>query len=414
MKTCIALTTVVMILLPAVAAQAQTAQPVRVHLREIPHGSPLQDTREAGEPKHAVLFVIDGLSYKVWDKLRIPTLRSLAGDGALIEKDYLPPPADPRKGAYAELHSCSIPNPILMSGTVFITKETGYIQHCFPASEGTAFVANTTAYTTLGPGYTFSYQQESPDDESVRWALMLMRSARPRFMRVHLQSAGSAGFECMMTKKDVDWRCDIWAKDSPYRIATERADSLLKVFLDGLNTLGILEKTVIIVVGDHGQDDGGWHTVQSPDAAITTLVLSGPSVKRGIRIPYAEHIDVVPTICMLMGVKPPATSQGRVIAEALAKFDGTVEPRAYRVRELNEQLLEYQTYQSEISQAVKRLPSPRRGSFNYRLDLIRQNFYDIYRFSDWPFFKTFEELLANNRIELRRLHDLLEEVERTQ
>jgi len=379
----------------------------------IPHGFVWQNTNYARLPEHAVLFVIDGLSYKVWDRLLIPTLRGLARDGALIEKDYLPPPADPRRGAYAELHSCSIPNPILMSGTVFIKKETGYIQQCFPASEGTAFVANASAYTTLSLGYTYSYQQEGPDDESVRWALELMRTGRPRFMRVHLQNPGSAGFECMTTAKDVDWQFDIWPKDSPYRIATERADSLLRVFLDGLNTLGVLEKTVIIVVGDHGQDDAGWHPLQSPDGAITTLVLWGPGVKSGMIVPYAEHTDIVPTICALMGVKPPAMSQGRVIAEALAEFSGTVEPRIYRIKELNEQLFEYQKSQTEVSQALQQLASPKRGSLYYRLDTIRQNFCDIYRFSEWPRFTTLEELLANNRIELQQLRELLREVAET-
>jgi len=300
-----------------------------------------------------------------------------------------------------------------MSGTVFIKKETEYIQQCFQASEATAFVANATAYITIGLGYTYSYQHEGPDDESVRWALELMRMGRPRFMRVHLQNPGSAGFECMATEKDVDWRFDIWAKDSPYRIATERADSLLKVFLDGLNTLGVLEKTVIIVVGDHGQDDGGWHPLQSPDGAITTMVLWGPGVKSGMKVPYAEHTDIVPTICALMGVKPPAMSQGRVIAEALAGFNGTVEPRAYRMKELNEQLFEYQKSQVEVSQALQQLLSPKRGSLYYRLDTIRQNFYDIYRFSEWPRFTTLEELLANNRTELQRLRELLSEVRGT-
>jgi len=361
-------------------------------------------------PEHAVLFVIDGLSYKVWDRLRIPTLRRLAREGALVERDYLPPPADPRTGAYAELHSCSIPNPILMSGTVFITKETGYIRQCFPTSEATAFVANTTAYTSIAAGYEYSYQQEGADDESVRSALAFMRTGRPRFMRVHLQNPGSAGFECMTTKKDVDWRSDIWAADSPYRIATERADSLLEVFLEGLNKLGVLEKTVIIVLGDHGQDDGGWHPLQSPDAAITTMVLWGAGIKGNIRVPYAEHIDIVPTICALMGVEPPKTSQGRVIAETLARFNGAVEPRAYRIKELNGQLFEYQKSLAEILYALGQLPSPKQGSFHYRLDAIRQNFYDIYRFTEWPRLRTLDNLLTNNQTELEELRELLKEV----
>jgi hypothetical protein len=161
------------------------------------------------KPEHAILFVIDGLSYKVWDKLSIPTLRKLTREGVLVEKDYLPPPAHPQTGTYAELHTSSIPNPIMMSGTVFITKETGYLQRCFRPPQATAFVVNATSYTTLDVGYTYSYQREGSDDESVRMALEFVKTGKPRFLRVHLQNPGSAGSESMMTEKNVDWRWNI-------------------------------------------------------------------------------------------------------------------------------------------------------------------------------------------------------------
>jgi hypothetical protein len=298
----------------------------------------------------------------------------------------------------------------MMSGTVFITRETGYLQQCFRPPQATAFVANTTSYTTLNVGYTYSYQREGSDDESVRMALEFMRTGEPRFLRVHLQNPGSAGFECMTTEKNVDWHWNIWASNSPYRTATERADSLLGLFLDGLKNLGVLEKTVILVVGDHGQDDGGWHPLQSPDAAITTMVLWGSGVRSGGRILYAEHIDIVPTICALMRVDPPKTSQGRVIAEALEDFSGEAPPRAYLMKELDEQLLAYQRLVVDVTHGIQQLTSPLQGSFYYRLDMIKQNFYDIYRFTEWPKFKTIEQLIANNSTQLHRLQKLLADV----
>jgi hypothetical protein len=210
----------------------------------------------------------------------------------------------------------------------------------------------------------------------------------------------------MTTEKDVDWRFNIWAGDSPYRMAAERADSLLGQFLRGLDRLGALERTVIIILGDHGQDDGGWHPLQSADAAITTMVLWGAGVRSGAKIPYAEHIDVSPTICALMGVNTPKSSQGRVITGALSGFNGVAEPQAYRIRELNEGFSEYRKLVAEATCALQHLTSLRRGSLHYRLDRIRQNFYDMNRFTEWPRFRTVEELLANNRAELERLREL--------
>ena len=61
---------------------------------------------------HVILLIIDGLSYKVWDKMDLPNLRKLSDRRVIVEKNYLPPAAHPTAGAYAELHSGSIPNPI--------------------------------------------------------------------------------------------------------------------------------------------------------------------------------------------------------------------------------------------------------------------------------------------------------------
>ena len=41
-------------------------------------GAAVPKGHAADKPGHVILFVIDGLSYKAWDKLSIPTLRKLA------------------------------------------------------------------------------------------------------------------------------------------------------------------------------------------------------------------------------------------------------------------------------------------------------------------------------------------------
>jgi len=39
--------------------------------------APVQD-RPASGPEHVILIIVDGLSYKVWDKMELPALRKLA------------------------------------------------------------------------------------------------------------------------------------------------------------------------------------------------------------------------------------------------------------------------------------------------------------------------------------------------
>jgi hypothetical protein len=370
----------------------------------------LFDVHFANKPEHAVLFIIDGLSYKVWDKMELPVLEAMIKNGALVEKNYLPPAAHPHTGKYAELHTCSIPNPILMAGTVFITKETEYLPQCFFPNKTTAFVANTLAYRSLNRYYHYSYQKSGPDSESVNMALKFMELGHPAFMRVHLQNPGSAGYECMITQKDVPWRSNIWAKSSPYCLKISEADSLLGIFIAGLKKQGVLEKTVILVMGDHGQADTGWHPLEVTNSSITTIVLWGAGIKQGVRIPYAEQVDVVPTISTLMDVEPPKTSQGRVIAEALSQYKGELPSRKMFIKRMLEQFTEYRKKKAEVASALENFNSPQAGRLFTEFNNIQQNFYDIHRFLEWPQFRTVKEMLDHNDTVMNQIDSLFDEI----
>ncbi len=362
------------------------------------------------KPDHAILYIIDGLSYKTWNQVDLPVLKKMIKTGALVEKNYLPPSAHPTEGPYADLHTCSIPNPIMMAGTLFITKETQYLPQCFFPQKVTAFVANTEIYSSLNKFYHYSYQKLGPDPEGVEKALAFMKMAKPVFMRVHLQEVGEASFQIMMIKEDVPWRGNIWAKGSPYVGMLKKADNLIGHFLDGLENLGMLSKTVILVIGDHGEADSGSHPHQITDASITSIVLWGAGVKKGVKIPYSEHIDVVPTICALMETEPPGTCQGRVMADALSRFKGEILPRKQNLKDMLEQFEEYRNKEAQASLALASTVSGQLARFYRDFNRIKKDFYDIDKFSEWPRFKTVEELLINNREVLDRLDRLLEEI----
>jgi len=367
------------------------------------------------EPEHAVLFVIDGLSYKVWEKMELPTLEKMVRTGALVEKNYLPPAAHPHTGVYARIHTCSIPNPIMMAGTVFIDEETEYLPGSSFAGKVTAFSVNSLAYRSINRGYNYSFQKSGDDSEAVSWALEFMRRGGPAFMRVHLQRPGGAGSQSLWAKEGADWRFNIWADGSPYRKAVARADSLLGVFLEGLEEAGVLEKTVVLVLGDHGQNDSGWHPLEYVDSSITSIVLWGAGVEKGKKIPYAEMIDVVPTICALMGVEPPKTSRGRVIAEALTGFSGEVPERKMLMKEMLDQFVSYRKKMAEARYLIEKVPPGRQAALftllNGRVDSM---FYDIHKFTEWPRFGTVGELLAHNREVMKTLDTLLDEIRNSQ
>lgn len=364
----------------------------------------------AAKPDHVILYIIDGLSYKTWARTDLPNLKKLIENGALVEKSYLPPSEHPVQGPYAEIHSCSIPNPVMMAGTLFLTKETEYFpQGIFP-KRTTAFVANTENYSSLNRFYHYSYQKLGSDPEGIDMALTFMKLGRPAFMRLHLQEVGEASYQILFVRDNVPWRRDIWAKGSPYLAMLKQADDLLGRFLRGLEEQGILAKTTLLIMGDHGEADTGYHPPESRDAAVTSIVLWGAGIKKAVKIPYAEHIDVVPTICALLGTEPPKTSQGRVIGEALSYFSGKIPPRKMLFKSMLDQFEQYRTKEAEASFRLSQYAGPEISRLYRDFGNIKMNFYGIEKFIEWPKLKRLEDLLENNAKTLDQMTRFLEEI----
>jgi hypothetical protein len=367
-------------------------------------GSP--EVRFAPKPDHVILFIIDAISYKVWDKTDLPNLEQKAAEGTLVREVHLPPAAHPRVGAYAELHTCSIPNPILMSGTIFIDKSTKYLSQQFFPRMVTAFSSNTISYQSLNIGYHYSYQNEGADREAIEMAEVFLKAARPAFMRIHLQDTGSGGQQSM-TAESEPWKNDIWHPGSPYLSNLKTADGLLGEFVEAVRSEGILEKTAMIIVGDHGQADTGWHPLEIADSSVTTMVLWGAGIRPGVILDYAELIDVAPTISALMGTAPLQTAVGRVIIEALLSPPEEHKGRkpTSLIKTLNEQFRAFRETEREAAYLLEKNRSPEQGKHFNRLNRIKQNFYDIHRFSEWPRFHSMEELVQNNEKALKLLQE---------
>jgi membrane-anchored protein YejM (alkaline phosphatase superfamily) len=90
----------------------------------------------------------------------------------------------------------------------------------------------------------------------------------------------------------------------------EEADAVLAALLDGLDSLGLLRDTLVIVSGDHGQSFGElgyW----SHASAITAEQVDVPLVLAHPRLGAAEidsstHFDLLPTAYDLLGLHAPA------------------------------------------------------------------------------------------------------------
>jgi len=270
-----------------------------------------------------ILFIIDAMPSGLHERIRMPNLQNLIEEGVLFKKVYLPLPVHPELSSDYPW-TCSLPNPVLMSGTIFIGQDdikTSLIQHSF-INQPTAFLVNTDAYYAISHGFTiyedYSYgiklNNVFRDELPVEGAKKVILENEPEFIRIHCQDPGTAGHQSHRVKGQ-PYTGNIWSSGSPFIKQNKYVDELVGDFVRWLKNNGRWNNTVLFVMGDHGQADCGGHPPYEEGSDITQLIVAGAGIKRGITYDYAEIIDIASTIAWLHNIKIPKYSNGRVLKE---------------------------------------------------------------------------------------------------
>ena len=292
-------------------------------------------------PDRVILFIIDGLAAEAPTRIEMPRYNELKKQGVFYQAMHLVLPGHPKKSPEYPW-SCSLPNPMLMSGTPFIgTDEIGknLIQHAFDPKE-TAFIVNAHSYLDVSHDFgTYVSKPRNPDSLVIDLTIKAMKQQKFTFMRVHLQKAGIHGMRVSKEKysDQPDYR-NIWHKESRYRKAIETADEQLGRFVDWLKSENLWDGTLLMICGDHGQANEGWHEPYSAESNVTPLLLVGAGVRTPRTFQYCEILDIAPTIADVLKKKQPALSRGRILREA---FDeNAVAPKVPQsVKRLNKVLI---------------------------------------------------------------------------
>jgi membrane-anchored protein YejM (alkaline phosphatase superfamily) len=93
-----------------------------------------------------------------------------------------------------------------------------------------------------------------------------------------------------------------------YRNSVLYVDSIIGRMLDSLDTRGLLDRTIVVITGDHGQEffeTGylGHNSAFSTYQAQVPMIVYWPGVEPGRDSRLTSHVDVVPTMFDLLGVK---------------------------------------------------------------------------------------------------------------
>lgn len=312
---------------------------------------------KAQGPDRVILFMIDGLHWKAPSTLNMPAFNSLINEGVYVQKSYVIIPHHPTIGDYSKFNSCSLPNPVLHEGTVFIRPENKFVQEVISPKNQTALVVNTAAYRSVGRGFTTNIMDPTLTDEQVTsQAIEILKMQEPRFMRVHLQMSGEIGRAVSETSPDKPYFRNIFGKDSPYVASIENADKQLGRFIAYLKESGKWEKTILIVTSDHGQSLIGWHPLFDEDSWVTPFVVVGPGIAKARQLPYFEHTDIAPTIAWLLGCEAPNKDggSGKAVKEVTENTDITnYDPPKY-IKTINQQIKSYNILRSRMIIAAEK------------------------------------------------------------
>lgn len=111
-------------------------------------------------------------------------------------------------------------------------------------------------------------------------------------------------------------------------------EARLRQLLLALRETGLEEQTLLVVTSDHGEEmfqhDKCLHQQPYEETSRVPLVLRGPGVPKGMRIPdLVELVDVMPTVLSLLGLPAADGIQGRDLTPLLR--GETLEPRPAHV-----------------------------------------------------------------------------------
>ena len=99
-----------------------------------------------------------------------------------------------------------------------------------------------------------------------------------------------------------------------YLDALRVADAATQAAIDGLRDAGLLDKTLVLIVSDHGEGHGrlAGRNVYQPVVQVP-FALFGPQTRgHGGHVHVTtSQIDLAPTVLGLLGIAPPCTAKGR-------------------------------------------------------------------------------------------------------
>jgi hypothetical protein len=136
------------------------------------------------------------------------------------------------------------------------------------------------------------------------------------------------------------------AKSTPgngvrYYKAVGGADGQLGRMLLKLKDLGVYDESLLIVTGSSSEKRAAQQNSSDYRQVLVPVIMKGPGLKTGTKLPPVRIIDVAPTTALLTGVALPEGSNGVVVWNSLMAGTGFVEENLLqkRVKDLSQEFV---------------------------------------------------------------------------
>lgn len=363
-------------------------------------------------PERVILLYMDGLHPKAIEQFDMTAIQKIQKRGTTAEVGIMSFPAHPTVLPFGDHHFTSAPNVTTMTGTLFLEPRPRYLHHQFQGLGKTLHAAGSHSYRSLNIGFDYAFTTGGASDaELIDYYIQAFeREGDIVFARIMLQQLGNAGRkESGKNLKGDPWAQDIFHPKSPYGMAAKEANRQIGLLVDYLTDMGKIHSTLFIIMGD-GQSPHGWHLTLDPESALTPIIFAGPGIKKGEKIPYAENIDVAPTIAAIMGISPPNADggSGRVLTNILIGGKDLQHPRY--IERINEQIRQH--YKRHAQAVLKAFQDPKMNLLIMELDhhlLSDHQFFTVERFMEWHEADSPQAMIKANDWVLETLRLALEE-----
>jgi arylsulfatase A-like enzyme/Tfp pilus assembly protein PilF len=168
--------------------------------------------------------------------------------------------------------------------------------------------------TEQGP-VTFGFVERSAD--------RVLRTAADWLLRPEISNGGSPWFAWVhLFDPHAPYRAPRRLVASPYENEVAFVDAELGSFLESLGRAGLLARTLIVALSDHGEALGDHgeetHGLFAYESTIRIpLIVNGPGLRPATVTALAGQADLLPTIAALLGLEPSAPVDGRSLLPAI-------------------------------------------------------------------------------------------------